>query len=364
MCAIFLKKAVATAIASSVLPNTPVNQVAVMKIQDTPPPAPETPAQKNPNAFNPQMAIIGDFRGTLRDTSDEERKFDFNEIELNFAADVDPFAKAFLVIAIANEDGETITEVEEGFLTYSNLAKGLSGKVGKIAAAIGRVQRNHSDQLEFLEYPFVIQDTLGDEGLRAGGASFSYLFPGDRFHELTVELLDPAEDGPLFMGSSLANPVWIGHYRTFFDFSEDLSAQLGATYAGGPNGEDGTANLYGADYTMKWSPGSKGKSAILEAEAYWSNPNSKGRATTFGGFASLSYQIMPRWFLTAKGDYSELPGTEDIRRGTSLGVTYRLSEFQHWRLEFQRITSNFEDSRNVLTLQFQWLIGKHPAHKY
>src|SRR6185369_9447699 len=129
-------------------------------------------------------------------------------------------------IAFANENGETTAEVEEGFARYSHLGKGLSAKFGKIATAIGRIQRNHVDQLNWLDYPFMIQDMLGPEGLRAGGGSLSYLFPGDRFNELTLEAVD-AHDSVLFSRSHAASPTWVGAYRTFVDFGADASAQLG-----------------------------------------------------------------------------------------------------------------------------------------
>jgi hypothetical protein len=73
---------------------------------------------------------------------------------------------------------------------------------------------------------------------------------------------------------------------------------------------------------------------------------------------------MPLWFGTMKADYSELPGASDIRRGIGLGVAYKATEFQHLRLEWQRISSSFAPNGNLITLQFQYLIGKHPAHKY
>ena len=57
-------------------------------------------------------------------------------------------------------------------------------------------------------------------------------------------------------------------------------------------------------------------------------------------------------------------GTSDIRKGPSLGVTLKVTEFHHWRAEFQRVESNFGPARNRLNLQFQWIIGAHPAHKY
>ncbi|MBI5707636.1 MAG: hypothetical protein HZC36_11695 [Armatimonadetes bacterium] len=338
-------------------------------IQGPAPPPAQSP-KVNPSYFNPQMAIIGVFDATLRDNSGEKRHADMKELEFGFAGDVDPFMKVTAIAALTkDEEGKSVFELEEAFGLYTKLGKGLTAKVGKFAAAIGRVQRNHPDQLDTSEYPLIIQDTMGDEGLRQSGASLSYLLPGDRFNELTFEIMDAGDEGPLFNGSSLGSPVYVGRYRTFFDFNEDLSGQLGFSYANGPTmpmaAADGAkrGDLYGVDYTMKWRPGTKGRSAHFEAEAYWAKPGGFGKRT-MGAFGRLVYEVAPRWHLTTGLDYSEIPGTSDSRHGVLAGLTFKLTEFQHWRLEWQRISSNFEPTRDVLRLQLQWLIGTHPAHKY
>lgn len=225
------------------------------------------------------------------------------------------------------------------------------------------MQRNHLDQLTFLDFPFVIQDMLGDEGLRAGGASFSYLFPGNRFNEITIEGLDAPDEG-LFAGASTASPVWVAHYRTFFDFNEDSSAQLGLTLASGPGSGGRRSQLHGADFTYKWQPDVRGRSLMLETEVYWGRAGIPGAKNAVGGFAALTYQLQPRLFGVAKYDYSEVPGSTDIRRGWSVGALLKVTDFHRWLAEWQTITSNFAPARNVLNLQFQWLIGAHPAHKY
>lgn len=330
------------------------------KLQDTPPPAPQ-PQSKN--TFNPQISLVTDLRyDAVQSDPTRTKRFYMSEAELGFAADVDPFLKAEAYVAFADDGaGGTEAEVEEAFGRYSNLGRGVSGKFGKIAAAIGRVQRNHADQLPWLDYPLVIQDFLGEEGFRAGGASLSYMFPGDRFNEITLEAMDGANTN-LFGRSNGGNPVLVGHYRTFFDFSEDSSAQLGFSFANGPGAASGQASMYGADLTYKLQPGN-GKSLVLEAEAYGAKPGS-GMKNNFGGFAALTYQLMPRVFGTAKLDYSEIPGTKDIQRAWSLGATLKPTEFHFWRVEWQTIDSNFQGRRNQLTLQFVWMIGAHPAHKY
>ena len=325
---------------------------------------PTPPTQQSKNAFNPQISLVTDFRFNAVDSDPTVKKrFFMKEAELGFAADVDPFLRAEAYLAFADDGtGKTEAEVEEAFGLYSNLGRGMSAKFGKIAAAIGRVQRNHSDQLNWLDYPLFVQNFLGEEGFRAGGASLSYLFPGDRFSELTFEALDGG-DTKMFGRANGGSPVFNGHYRTFFDFGEDSSAQVGLTYATGPGAAAGRANMYGADLTYKWQPGTAGKSMVVEAEVFGAKPGT-GMKTATGGFAAVTYQFMPRLYGTAKFDYSELPGTNDIQRAFSLGATLKVTEFHYWRAEFQCIDSNFQPRRNVLNLQFQWMIGAHPAHKY
>lgn len=347
---------------------------ATMQEPEPPTPEPTPPAQAGLGQFNPQMSIVFDVRGVLRHPDVDERHIRVNEVEFGFASDVDPFWTAEAYIALHRHHGEHkegkgkhveeyALDIEEAFARYGGFGHGIDGKVGKFKAAIGRINRNHRDQYEFLDIPFVLADTLGDEGLAAPGVSVSYLLPTNRFNEITVELLDP-DDGPLFSGARLDKPVFVGHYRTFFDFTADTSAQLGFSYANGPTEDGDRSHLYGADWTMKYQPGMRGRSWVLEAEAYGSDPGFPGAGTTFGAFGAFTYEFMPRWFGTLKADYSELPGTTDIRRGVGLGVAYKATEFQHLRLEWQRISSNFDSSHSLLTIQFQYLIGKHPAHKY
>lgn len=323
-------------------------------------------AKQSPSYFNPQMAIVGNFVGTLSDSSDEPKKFDFREIEFGFAADADPHLKVEAYIAIAKEDGETVVEVEEAFGRYANIGHGISLKVGKFAAAVGRVQRNHGDQLNYLNYPMVIRDVLGDEGYRQPGISFTYLMPGDRFNEFTIEALDTNAEQPIFNAAEISKPTIVGRYRTFVDFSENLSGQFGASYLSSKRlmkSGDTQASVVGLDAVMKWHPEKAGKSANFEAEAYWTKPGS-GEETAFGYFVRGTYEVMPRLFLTAGFDSSEIPGTSDSHRSHLIGMTLRPTEFHHWRLEFERMTSNFEGNRSLLNLQFQWVIGAHPAHKY
>jgi hypothetical protein len=331
--------------------------------------------QQNPGYFNPQISVVGDFASTLHSNSGEQRHTDFREIEFGFAADADPFIRVIAILSVHREqppagsppgtEAATVWDLEEAYARATHLGGGLSADIGKVKAAFGRVNRNHIDQLEYLDFPLVIQDVLGPEGMSQPGLALMYRFPGDRFNELTFNVLDAGDQGPVFNGSSNNHPVYVGHYRTFFDFSEDLSAQLGATYLSGPGAgnTDSGGNSYGLDYVMKYGPGRPTGAWIFEAEAYSTKfPGMSDRQ--FGAFARLAYEFRPRMWFTGGYDHSEIPGTSDEHHGFLAGLTYKITEFSHWRLEYQKIESNFEPSRDVLTFQLQWLIGTHPAHKY
>lgn len=314
------------------------------------------------NAFNPDMSLVFNFGARLSDSvSPPTRKAAMREVEWGIAADVDPFmrAEAYIAFASSIDDDETEVELEEGFGSFTGLAAGTDLRVGKLAGAIGRVNRNHLDQLDFFNYPLLVTTVLGEEGLRAPGASWSYLFPGDRFNEVTLEALVP-DNGPLFMGSDTGKPVWIGHYRTFFDFSDDFSGQLGFSYGSGPNGAD-RSNVYGADFVAKLRPQGTGKSLVFEAESLWYDAGAGQRT---GNFVSLAYELNKRLWAAARYDNVELPDGSDTLRAFSAGLSIKMTEFQLIRLEYQSIDSQAGASRNQLFLQVQFLIGPHRAHKY
>ncbi len=327
--------------------------------------APSVAREQTQNAFNPDMSLVFNFGARLSDSMvPPARRAGMREIEWGIAADVDPYmrAEAYIAFASSLDEDESEVEVEEAFGAYTGLAKGTEVRVGKLAGAIGRINRNHVDQLDFFDYPLIVTEVLGEEGLRAPGASWAYLFPGDRFNEIMIEALIPA-DGPLFGGSDTAKPVWIGHYRTFFDFTQDFSGQLGFSYGTGPM-DGGTSNVYGADFVAKLRPGGTGRSLIFETEALWYQAGTPGSSQRNGHFASLALELTKRLWVGARYDYVQLPDGSDTLRAFSGGLTLKMTEFQLIRLEWQNIDSNAGASRNQLFLQVQFLIGPHRAHKY
>ena len=72
-----------------------------------------------------------------------------------------------------------------------------------------------------------------------------------------------------------------------------------------------------------------------------------------------------RWFLTARGDYSERPHNSSLKeRSISLMLGWFTTEFQKLEMELKRTTSNFSDSFNIALVRWIFIIGVHGAHKY
>ncbi|HUQ89634.1 MAG TPA: hypothetical protein VM096_18875, partial [Vicinamibacterales bacterium] len=88
----------------------------------TPPPEPAAPAQASAASgakyFNPDTAVIGNFRGTAgHNESSPSPALEMPESEVSFQAIVDPYMRADFYLAF----GEEGVELEEGFATFTEL---------------------------------------------------------------------------------------------------------------------------------------------------------------------------------------------------------------------------------------------------
>lgn len=317
------------------------------------------------NAFNPDMSLVFSFGARLSDSqSPPRRAAALREIEMGLSGDVDPFLRTEAYIAFAKPLGEDEGEVdvEEAFGAYGGFGKNLEVRIGKLAGAVGRVNRNHLDQLDFFDYPSVVTEVFGEEGLRAPGVSASLLLPSKDFNELTVEALVP-DDGPLFGAGDAGSPLWVAHYRGFQDIAEDFSAQYGATFAMGPK-DGGDSSLWGIDLVAKLRPQGTARDLVLESEAYWYKPGTPSARQGSAYFVTGSYELGKGYWGSLKFESTDLPDGSDTLRSFAAGLTFKRTEFQLFRLEYQQTDSGAGSSRNQLIFQAQWIVGPHRAHKF
>lgn len=337
-------------------------------------PAP-TQVQARPigQIFNPDISVIGDFLVHLSDDKTDENgdRFFVRELELDFEAAIDPYAKGFVYLSTAEEDGEWKMDIEEAYANFLHLPLDTQAKLGKFKSTFGKVNNIHRHALPWVEEPNIITNYFGEEGMSEAGVSVSTLIPNpmEKYIELTLEAFDN-ENELSFAGSEADDLTFLAHLQNFFDISDASTLELGLSYAGGPNDPGGSniTNLEGLDLTYKWRSPKEGlyKSFTSQTEFLFSQREGEEvDVDSWGMYSSLQYQFAKRWSCGGRYDYSEFP-QDNISHEYALSpvITFAQSEFAFWRLQYKHTDRNFGDDADEIWLQLNFGMGPHRAHKY
>jgi hypothetical protein len=354
-------------------PSTPA-ALAIPGGQDTIPGLSQ-PAAGASKAFNPDMAVIGNFVGAAgRNTVAPEPAMQMREAEASFQAIVDPYARADFFMAF----GESGVDLEEGYVTFPAIPGGLLVKAGKMRAAFGKVNTFHSHIMTSVDRPLVTTNLLGGEdGINDAGFSVARLIPNRWiFLEATGQVFRGDSDD-VFHSSTRGDLTYLGHVRAYHDITESSNLDIGGSYARGHNDSgviDGTdlgrftTDLYGFDATFRWRPLQRSiyRSFVGRSELAWSRrqqPN--GQQSSFGYYISGDYQLARRWFGGARYDRSDRAEAQALQdTGLSLIVTYWPSEFGQVRGQYRRTNYAEGPTADELLFQFQYSIGAHGAHPF
>ncbi|MBU0717767.1 MAG: keratin [Planctomycetes bacterium] len=326
---------------------------------------------------NPDISVNADFVGhySSREGGELDDEFLFRHFEIGFAGAIDPYTRADIVLGIGREEGEWHTDLEEAYLTYLGLPWDLKPRGGRFRSTFGKANPQHLHALPWVEYPFIVRNYFGDEGLSGDGVGVIWLVPNpqDKYIELTYEIIN--NDNSLFAGEETDDFVHLLHLKNFFDLSDAATLEAGLTFATAPNDEGHGSNrtmLEGFDLTYKWRPPATGKyksflwqTEVLAAQADLIG----GQETTWGMYTAADYQLARRWVIGSRYDYSQLPDSSSLHEhGLSAYFTFLQSEYLFWRLGYQYTDRNFlveGDKRDhEVFMQCNFSLGTHPAHSY
>ncbi|HEY8924063.1 MAG TPA: hypothetical protein VIU64_06755, partial [Polyangia bacterium] len=323
------------------------------------PPVTAAPAPLPPRGFqslNPDVSAIVDFAagwfsdgdGTIKSGDDPQSTgVKVQEVELALQQVVDPYFRADIYLTIPNLSG---IEVEEAFLTTTQLPSNLQFKAGIFRAGLGRQNTQHLHLQDFSRRPALNAALLGVDGLRAPGFEASWLVPGLPFYlvlagsAFSVEAAEPDQPLQTFGGGARSSLSYVGSARAFFPVTDTTSIYLGLTYARGRTSQsvsdptaarptadaaghtlyDGLAdNLYGADLYVKWKP-------VNQAETYasvaWQSEYfvrqipgfsvaGQSRSETEGGlYSQVVVQTARRLYLGVRGELLGAPAGDNLRR--------------------------------------------------
>jgi hypothetical protein len=323
-------------------------------------------------SFNPDIGVIGDFRGSY--TSQGKRNVDLflNETEISLQATVDPYARADFFLTFGRDPltGKYGAAVEEGYLTTLSLPAHLQLKAGKFKQAVGRINTVHPHALPFIDMPNAYVNYFGEEGLNDEGVSLSWLVPNKKFYqEFVMQATSGYNETPTFYRGENNRLLYLAHLKNFFTLSDNATFELGLTGITGPNDSARTTQMATADLTYKWKPVQMNtyRSLTWQSEFFYGHanmPNGMDR-NSFGLYSFLQYQIAKRWFLTGRYDYAQLPLDKKIvDKAYSLTAGWYATEFS--KMEFETKYTDAAAESNYFQAWLRWIfvIGAHGAHQY
>jgi hypothetical protein len=347
----------------------PPTPVPTAEPAPAPTPAPYPGAAAGSTYFNPSIAVIGNFLAVAgRNTVENRPSIEMRESEISLQAIVDPYARADFFISLSN-DG---IDLEEGFLTFTQLPAGLLVKVGKFKAQFGKINTLHLHVLPWPDVPLPIINLLGSEdGWSDSGVSVARLIPlpADTFSDLTAQVFRGKTFG-LFDAPGRGDLSYLAQYRVYRDFGDDNNAELGSSWGRGSNGTmaDAKTTLENLHLVYRWKPlrGRPYRSFVLRSELFRSRRQQPGGTQTSRGFyASGDYQLTRRLFAGARYEFSDRANNERLRdSGEALTLTFWPSEFSQVRGEVRRRRYAGGVTANEALLQLQFAIGAHGAHPF
>ncbi len=361
--------------------NTKTDSLLLKKIQDQFQQENNTPSAISPRttpSANPDISVIGDFRGRYQSNYSRNVDAELHETELSLQSVVDPYARADFFVSFSHDtqSGGFKAEIEEGYLTTLSLPAHLQLKAGKFKQVLGRINPIHSHALPFVDMPNAFVRFFGEEGMNDEGIQLSWLLPNHSFfQELTVELTDGPTESPSFARSNKNQYVTLAHLKNFWDLTSNATLEFGFTGISGANYTEHFTTIGAVDLTYKWKPVRYNtyQSFTFQNEFYYSHAKFYGNTVNaIGWYSLINRQVSKRWFVTARYDYTNQPySAQFVEQAASATFGWYATEFQ--KIELQGKTTfvnredpenNFEKKFNQVFLRWIFVIGTHGAHQY
>jgi hypothetical protein len=284
--------------------------------------------------------------------------------------------------------------LEEGYITFLTLPASFQIKIGKMLAAIGKANPNHLHNLNWYDYPVVIQTYFGDDGLSGTGFEINFLPPLPFYSELKYQLLHD-EAGAYF--SSHDNAEWFHNFqlKNFFELGEDHSLEIDLGYLFVPSAmeydHDEETETLGTEFTADenesgenektldvthsvmniavyyvWQPVERAreKKLTISSELFLFSSDLNSLKSSKAAYAALDFKFDIKWAAGFRWDYVENPYEPDIKENQyTLDLTYIQSEYAFIRGGYTYIP--WEDLNETrLFVQLNFGIGPHRAHSF
>ncbi|MFA6468552.1 MAG: hypothetical protein WCW35_06620 [Bacteroidota bacterium] len=331
-----------------------------------------TPLIRTAPSMNPDISAIGDFRSSYSDEGPRNLDAYFNALEVQVSSVVDPYAEAKFLFSFGKDsvNGEYSAGLEIATLTSLSLPFSIQATAGRFKTHFSKVNQLHPHAFSFVEFPAVIRNYFGDEGLFMEGVSASILVPNpwDVYQEFVLDVGRSGATPSVDYGAG-NRLLTTAQLNTFFDLSENSTIGFGLSGLSGVNSVEKKLMMTGFDLTYKWKPVQYNTyhSFTWQTEAMLCRSDTADGSTvkSYGAYTLFEYQIEKRTFVGVRFDYSGLPMAErSDERGVALHLRFQPSEFQVFALEYQHADPNYGPAFSQVVFRAIFGIGTHAAHAY
>jgi len=340
------------------------------------------------------MGVAGDFVANLTQRNvaktaggsfpNRENRFFPREIDFGFFGQIDPYARADVFIAAAEEraGAETRLSIEEAKVTLLTLPFGTQVTFGQMHNRFGYANLFHDHDLPWIDRPNVLRDFLGDGGLIEKGAELTVVPDLPVYLEGLVGVFNGDNDTAFGRGT-LKSPLLTGRLRTFFELGAASAIQLGLSGARGETPGQRRSGLVGLDARYKYRPLSSlwplltltGEAIFSERQVNFISPDTGVSQTRFrdrfGWYLGGEVQPFRRWAVGLRYDDTQFPVNPGRESAVEPFVTFWPSEFLRFRLGYKHTDRSHRDgftsSARIVDeslLQGTFILGAHPAHPF
>jgi hypothetical protein len=383
--------------------------VFVILLFSEPVPAQERPASKAVAQLNPDISLDGLFAAGYFSEEDHlnfgghdpnQTGFTLQNLELTLGAAVDPYARADAhIIYLIDEEGESVLEVEEAYLTTLALPHRLQLIAGQFFTRFGRINSLHPHAWDFADQPVINNRLLGPDGLRNPGVQLAWLSPLPFYLELIGSIQNAGgETAVSFLSNEEAfqetfpnlffeerevrrfeDLLYMTRVKTAWNPFDTVETAQGISGLFGPNaaGEDTYTKIIGLDFYGKWRPLTATAGfpfMAVQAEVLWRryeiSEDPSENLHDRGAYLQGLWGFTRRWVAGARAEYADGGDDQDPLRDrrvrVSPNLTFYPSEFSKWRLQYNFDRAEHLDNEPIhaVFLQFEFLIGTHGAHQF
>ena len=365
------------------------------------------------SSFNPAIGVVlngkynsfseneGDIAGFAIGEEGERggEGFGIDETELNLSASVDDKFRGSATLAVLEEEGETVVEIEETYIATTALPYGVEAKAGRFFSELGYLNSHHTHTDDFADRPLTnrafLDNNYGDDGIQV-----SAVLPTPIYSEIGGGIFR-GDDFPGGGAEGSDIGAWTAYGRVGGDFGDKTSWRVGLSTLQADDvsrdteeGEvnfSGDSSLYIADARAVYAPTGNNaeQEVILQAEAFLRDEDGTYDPDTTdaidgvdyddgqsGWYAQGVYKFHPQWRAGARfsqlyaGDVpAGLVGSALDDEGhnpwsATAMMDWSNGEFARIRAQYSREEVADGQGDNQLTLQYIMSLGAHGAHPF